>query len=230
MAVAQAWRMNLVPPSVGNHTLAHTAIRHAPVARPSDSRSGSAPARQRIGAKLFCLLIGHHISRFDSGQDSESVPNYYCSCGVRVLRQDDTETRVRHNVACFIGGHHYVRMDERDGHHEFVCRACGHPLLFEVGASVYARLETFRKKVRYLCNLFGHRAHLVAERGAYTEHACRCGHSFMKRGKVEGKIKHPLICLFAGHFVGFVTARAGYAEYLCRNCGHTFCFAAWPEK
>jgi hypothetical protein len=38
------------------------------------------------------------------------------------------------------------------------------------------------------------------------------------------EVKHPIICLVAGHFVSFLTHRAVHAEYLCRNCGHTFLF------
>jgi len=115
-------------------------------------------------------------------------------------------------------------MCERDGHREYVCVQCGHPLLFAAQTSAYAQRETFRKKVRYLCNLFGHRVHSVAERDGLVEYACDCGHSFLKRRQVEDKITHPLVCLFSGHFIRFVTRRAGYSEYLCRNCGHTFCF------
>jgi hypothetical protein len=38
-------------------------------------------------------------------------------------------------------------------------------------------------------------------------------------------VRHPLVCVFLGHFVRYVASRSGYAEYVCRNCGHPFCFA-----
>ena len=66
-------------------------------------------------------------------------------------------------------------------------------------------------------------------RDGFIEYACFCGHSFLKAQKIEGKIRHPAICVVAGHFIHFLTRRAGYAEYVCRNCGHPFCFAD-PES
>ncbi len=39
---------------------------------------------------------------------------------------------------------------------------------------------TFKKKVRYLCGLFGHRVRHVTTRDGYEEFACFCGHSFLK--------------------------------------------------
>ncbi|HVF86842.1 MAG TPA: hypothetical protein VM866_04600 [Pyrinomonadaceae bacterium] len=176
---------------------------------------------QHFHRRLACKLIGHQVSHLFSATKAEGRS---CACGVSFLAENKTETRVRHHVSCFLGGHSYIKMCERDGHCEYVCVQCGHPLLFAARTSAYARKETFRKKVRYLCNLFGHRVHRVAERGGFTEYACDCGHSFLKRRQIKGKITHPLVCLFAGHFIRFVTRRAGYSEYLCRNCGHTFCF------
>ena len=147
-----------------------------------------------------------------------------CPCGLRYLREDFSATRIRHDVPCFLFGHEYSRVCARDGHVEYACAACGHPLLFELERSAYSRLGGFRKKVRYRCNLFGHRVHEVVERAPFTEYACHCGHSFLKRQKTGATIRHPPICLAAGHFVSFVARRAGYAEHVCRNCGHTFYF------
>ena len=41
----------------------------------------------------------------------------------------------------------------------------------------------------------------------------------------RARIRHPAICVIAGHFIHFLTTRGGYAEYVCINCGHPFCFA-----
>jgi hypothetical protein len=121
-----------------------------------------------------------------------------------------------------------------------VCRQCGHPLLFDAERDPYAASPTFKKKVRYLCGLFGHRARHITTRDGFQEYACFCGHSFLKgeskdsplQDTVEAglqtrlrKIFHPAICVVSGHFMRFLTRRGGYAEYVCRNCGHPFCFA-----
>jgi hypothetical protein len=114
-------------------------------------------------------------------------------------------------------------MGVRSDHHEYVCTACGHPLLF-ASESLYAWRGEFHKQVRYLCNLFGHDAHLVGQRAGFDEYACHCGHSFLRRGRVKGKLRHPLVCFFAGHFITRLGKRWGAVEYCCRNCGHTFYF------
>jgi CDGSH-type Zn-finger protein len=148
-----------------------------------------------------------------------------CRCGAAILAEDGRETRIRHNVPCFVFGHCYMRVGERHGHREYACVECGHPLLFRVESDPYAQQSAFRKRVRYFCNLFGHQVHRVAERGDFTEYACACGHSFLKALRNLTTITHPLVCLVAGHFVRFVERRSGFAEFLCRNCGHTFCLA-----
>lgn len=181
---------------------------------------------RRLYRKLVCALFGHKVNNliFQASNDSRKR----CDCGVEFLQENGRETRISHTVSCFLFGHSYERVCARNGHVEFVCRQCGHPLLFETAQRVYAEQRAFRKKVRYLCNLFGHRVHSVVERDGFTEYACRCGHTFLKQEKHRSFIKHPPVCLFAGHYVSYVSHRAGYAEFLCRNCGHTFCFTKRP--
>lgn len=129
-------------------------------------------------------------------------------------------------MSCFLGHHAYQRLARRDRHHEYVCIQCGHPLVFAAEADPYAAQPEFKKRVRYLCGLFGHRVHLVTERDGFAEYACGCGHSFLtERTGDEHVIRHPMICVLSGHFVRYVTSRGGYSEYVCRNCGHPFCFA-----
>jgi DNA-directed RNA polymerase subunit RPC12/RpoP len=172
---------------------------------------------------LSCKVWGHHVDNhvFKASRAADRA----CRCGTPYLAEDRSITRVRHTLSCFLGKHDYERLTDRDGCHEYVCTQCGHPLLFDAGHDPYAASTTFKKKVRYLCGLFGHRAREVAVRNGFVEYACFCGHSFLKEQKVEGKIRHPAICVVAGHFIHFLTRRAGYAEYVCRNCGHPFCFA-----
>lgn len=171
-------------------------------------------------ANLACVLFGHRVSNIAFlGMHGTSRQ---CVCGVDYL--DHRETRVSHTVSCFIFGHTYTRIAQRNDHNEYVCRQCGHPLLFRIGEDPYAGEAMFKKKVRYLCNLFGHAVHTVTGRQGFTEYACGCGHSFLKPDARKTVVKHPLVCLFAGHFLRFTERRGNYDEFLCRNCGHTFYF------
>jgi DNA-directed RNA polymerase subunit RPC12/RpoP len=189
--------------------------------------------------KLSCALWGHHV---DNHVFRQSDTNHrQCRCGADYLGEDLSVTRVRHTLSCFLGKHHYEKLADRDGCHEYVCTQCGHPLLFEAAHDPYAAFATFKKKVRYLCGLFGHRAKHVATRHGYEEYACFCGHSFLKLAGGTSTfafsatvdkdvaprrvIRHPAICVIAGHFIHFLATRGGYAEYVCINCGHPFCFA-----
>ena len=171
--------------------------------------------------KLTCMLFGHAVSNILFATTQGAVR--HCPCGNSYLGQNE-ETRVSHTVSCFVFGHEYIRIAERSGHNEYVCRQCGHPLLFAIERDPYAGQHTFRKKVRYLCNLFGHRVHHVTARHGFHEYACDCGHSFLKTEPGRGVVKHPVMCLLAGHFLRFTERRGDYDEYLCRNCGHTFYF------
>lgn len=177
----------------------------------------------RLGQKLSCALFGHKADKtfHDRGRDVN-----LCPCGQEVLKTDGTESRISHVVSCFLLGHQYISIGSRENHHEYGCRVCGHPLLFPTDYDPYQGQPTFRKKVRYLCNLLGHKVHTVTRRSELTEYACYCGHSFLKREAKMKRVAHPLVCLWAGHFVQFVEYRNNYAEYCCRNCGHTFCFKA----
>jgi hypothetical protein len=179
------------------------------------------PRSRSLWRKLSCLLFGHQVSNVVFA----SMPGVdkHCRCGTRYLGHEE-ETRVSHTVSCFLFGHSYIRIAERDGHNEYVCRQCGHPLLFAEDRDPYADRAAFLKKVRYRCNLFGHSVHHVTARNGLHEYACDCGHSFLKREAGRDEVKHPPLCLFAGHFLRFTERRGSYDEYLCRNCGHTFYF------
>jgi len=191
--------------------------------RPVDASvmAQSPPALQNT--HWSCRVWGHHVDnhtfRRRHGQERS------CRCGETYLRTDGSCTRVRHTLSCFLGHHTYVRMADRDRHHEYVCVQCGHPLVFAADRDPYAADRQFKKKVRYLCGLFGHRVHRVTARDGLVEHACHCGHSFLKNEREMDVIRHPMVCVVAGHFVRYVASRAGYSEYVCRNCGHPFCFA-----
>lgn len=183
---------------------------------------GPAPWLHTWLRRATCLAFGHAVDnrRFAAARDLPRL----CPCGRTILRRDGSETRVRHTLACFFRHHTYVRTGERDGHQEYVCTRCGHPLLFLTGAAPYARLVRFPKRVRYLCNLFGHRVHHVASRQGLHEYACACGHSFLRPRPDLERVTHPPVCTVAGHFLRFTESRQGYAEHVCRNCGHTFSF------
>jgi DNA-directed RNA polymerase subunit RPC12/RpoP len=133
-------------------------------------------------------------------------------------------SRVAHTLSCFFGWHHYVPVASRSAHNEYVCERCGHPLLFESARDPYSSHEKFKKKVNYLCGIFGHRVHFVESGSKTTEYACRCGHSFIKAQTALTVIRHPLSCVLLGHFVTVNEVRGDWTEYVCRRCGHPFCF------
>ena len=171
---------------------------------------------------LSCAIFGHHV---DNHVLAHGAATRQCRCGDPYLGTDGSVTRVRHTLACFLGKHTYRPLTDRDGCREYVCVQCGHPLVYSVSRDPYRLQSTFRKKVRYLCGLFGHRVRMVAARDGRTEYACHCGHSFLMQDEDMRTIRHPIICVFFGHFIRHVTARAGYDEFVCVNCGHPFCFA-----
>jgi hypothetical protein len=179
-------------------------------------------------AKFACFLWGHHVDNHVFKQASGDGRR--CRCGSAYLAEDRSITRVRHTLSCFLGKHDYEKLADRHGCHEYVCRQCGHPLLFDAARDPYAASPNFKKKVRYLCGLFGHRVRHVVTRDGLEEYACFCGHSFLKSVEEAApshvdKLRHPAICVMSGHFIRFLARRGGYAEYVCVNCGHPFCFA-----
>lgn len=184
-------------------------------------------AARRIYCSVICFLFGHRSSNLKFG-GAPSDSNQ-CSCGLPILPESRAETRIRHIPSCFLLGHNFTKIGERNGHYEYGCHSCGHPLLIEMERNSYQNLDSLHKKrPRYVCGFFGHKVHQVIERNGYTEYACDCGHSFLKAQKDMVEVKHPLICLFAGHFVRFVERRGNNPEYLCRNCGHTFYYpSSW---
>jgi DNA-directed RNA polymerase subunit RPC12/RpoP len=162
-------------------------------------------------SRLWCAVWGHEVDNHRFAR--QGAGHRRCRCGVTYLDRDGAHTHVRHTLSCFLGHHTYRKLIDRDGHTEYVCVQCGHPLLFEAGRDRYRRSTVFTKKVRYLCGLF------------MPRFACHCGHTFLKPQRDTSHITHPLICVFSGHRVRYLTSRGGYAEYVCRNCGHPFCFA-----
>jgi hypothetical protein len=173
--------------------------------------------------RLSCALWGHQV---DNHHFAAELTARRCRCGSEYLHRDGSLTRVRHTLSCFLGKHSYVPLANRDGCREYVCVQCGHPLVFRDGCDPYRAVGEFRKKVRYLCGVFGHCATEVASRNGCVEYACGCGHTFLKERRQHGKIRHPAVCVALGHYLRYVTSRAGYEEFVCVNCGHPFCFVA----
>lgn len=180
-------------------------------------------AMRRLAWSASCRLWGHHVD--NALLRDTAGPARHCRCGADYLREDGSCTRVRHTLSCFLGHHTYERLTQRHGYNEYVCVRCGHPLLFRIPTDPYAGRQRFGKKVRYLCGLLGHRVHKVTTRHGYAEHACGCGHTFLKPEAPRHRITHPLSCVLFGHFVRVVARRAGHVEFVCRTCGHPFCFA-----
>jgi len=168
--------------------------------------------------RLRCRLFGHRVHNAAFA----AVGRQCTRCRTPILARAAV-TRVGHTLSCFLRVHRYDLMAERDGHREYVCTRCGHPLLFRVGDDPYGG-GAFTKKVRYLCSLFGHRVHFVTARAGRDEYACGCGHSFLKDDHGLRHIRHPLVCFFQGHRIEWAASRGALDEYVCRDCGHPFCF------
>ena len=135
--------------------------------------------------RLSCAIWGHAVDNDTFRRSAQ--PGRQCRCGTQYLREDGTLTHVRHTLSCFLRHHTYVRLADRDGAHEYVCVRCGHPLVYPAGTDPFTDRELFTKKVRYRCGLFGHRVQAIAARDGFTEYACGCGHSFLKRLADEQK-------------------------------------------
>jgi DNA-directed RNA polymerase subunit RPC12/RpoP len=184
------------------------------------SATAAAPLVAPPLRRLWCALRGHAIDNRvfrDNGRRC-------LRCGTEILQDDGSPTHVGHTFSCFFGGHTYRKGGMRDGHQEYLCVRCGHPLLFHAESDPYSARGAFKKRVRYLCGLTGHRVHEVARRAGGMEFACHCGHSFIRGIRPTTRIRHPLVCVFFGHAVGFIATRYGQSEFVCTNCGHTFFF------
>ena len=171
-------------------------------------------------SRLFCLAWGHAVHNQSFLEDGRACTR----CGRALLGDDGTVVRIGHTLSCFLRHHTYERVVIRDGHTEYACVRCGHPLLFRSDLDPYAGGGIFKKKVRYLCGLFGHRVHAVTERGGGTEYACHCGHTFVHQPSRQEVVHHPISCVMLGHWVSFSEARGSWSEYACRTCGHPFLF------
>lgn len=183
-------------------------------------RQPRAARRRGLLEGWTCAVFGHEM---DNRTLTSKLSHPRCSqCREPFLFEDGRVTHTRHVLGCLFRHHTYVRIGARQGHHEYTCLRCGHPLLFEAGRDPYANEAVFAKKVRYLCNLFGHGVHAVGDRHGLTEYACRCGHSFLRAARDLKRVTHPLACTVSGHRVVFVEARGPYREHRCLECGHTF--------
>ena len=170
---------------------------------------------------LICLIWGHAVDNRVFVEAGRACTR----CGKTCLRDDPTPVRIGHTLSCFLGHHTYEPVGARDGHMEYACLQCGHPLLFPHDADPYSRRERFEKRVRYLCGLLGHHVHRVGERNGGVEYACHCGHSFVHQPDRRSLVRHPMSCVLLGHWVSFVRPRADFSEYACVTCGHPFLFA-----
>lgn len=178
--------------------------------------------RLKILSRVRCVLFGHDTQSAKSRFAPKSRQR--CRCGKETLFEDNRESRIGHILPCFFFGHDYLRVGDRDGHAEFICKNCGHPLLFEMRSSLYACKTTLHKPVSFACIVFGHKIHQVSERSGITEYACHCGHSFLLSEPGLSTYRHPLACVVRGHYIRFVERRGFLAEFGCHVCGHTFCF------
>ena len=61
--------------------------------------------------------------------------------------------------------------------------------------------------------------HFVASRQGFHEYACDCGHSFLKAEPGRSEVKHPPVCLFAGHFLISPNAEATMTSICAATAG-----------
>jgi DNA-directed RNA polymerase subunit RPC12/RpoP len=177
-------------------------------------------------SRLVCWTWGHAVDNRAFARNGRVCTR----CGRARLAENRDLVRIGHTLSCFVRHHTYEPVAARDGHAEYACVRCGHPLLFAHERDPYRAQRRFEKRVRYLCGLFGHRVHRVTDRDGGTEYACHCGHSFVHQPAARHVVRHPLACVLLGHWVGFVGTRGAYGEYACRTCGHPFLFAAEARK
>ncbi len=177
-------------------------------------------------SRAVCFVWGHAVHNAAFRRHGRACTR----CGRACLRDEPGTVRVGHTLSCFLRHHTYERVVERDGHTEYACVRCGHPLLLRASTDPYREAGTFPKRVRYLCGLVGHHVHRVAERDGGTEYACDCGHSFVHQPNGRDVVRHPILCVMLGHWVAFVGIRAAFSEYACRRCGHPFLFARQAQS
>src|SRR5688572_18510193 len=97
---------------------------------------------------ISCALWGHRV---DHQLWHPASGERLCRCGDVFLKEDATESRIGHVLRCFFRGHWYRRLATRQGHNEYACFRCGHPLLIERTSDTYPAEGVFRKKVSYRC-------------------------------------------------------------------------------
>ena len=111
-------------------------------------------------SRLICLIWGHAVDNRVFAEAGRACTR----CGKTCLRDDPTPVRIGHTLSCFLSHHTYEPVGTRDGHMEYACLQCGHPLLFPHDADPYSSRGRFQKRVRYLCGVLGHDVHRVGER------------------------------------------------------------------
>jgi hypothetical protein len=161
--------------------------------------------------KAFCAAMGHHVAERSPGR-------VRCACGEEILRRDGSVTHVCHVVQCALLGHRFEVLGRRHGHDESMCLRCGHPLLRRREPAA-----RFWKPIDVACGVGGHEVHTVTRRGPFTEYACNCGHTFLRREGGLRRIAHPPTCVLSGHQVRALRdVGGGRAEFRCDDCGHPF--------
>jgi hypothetical protein len=123
--------------------------------------------------RAVCAAFGHDVDGISWDRNGACCRR----CAAPFLFVAQYETRISHTVSCFLCGHTYHPIGVREGHNEYVCVRCGHPLLFFVASDTYRESLSFTKRVRYLCNLFGHKVHQVTTRHNRTESGAISGGS-----------------------------------------------------
>src|SRR5688572_30441097 len=77
-------------------------------------------------SRLICFIWGHGVDNRVFLAEGRACTR----CGTTLLRDDPAPVRIGHTLSCFLSHHTYEPVGARDGHLEYACVRCGHPLLF----------------------------------------------------------------------------------------------------
>ena len=78
-----------------------------------------------------CGLFGHRVHVV--AKRSKAI-EYACQCGHSFVRSQTALTLIRHPLACVLLGHFVISNEIRGDWAEYLCRRCGHPFYFRLGA------------------------------------------------------------------------------------------------
>src|SRR5688572_28911442 len=102
--------------------------------------------------RMTCAVWGHAVDN----RQFAATGRQCIRCRRPCLDDQPGYVRIGHTLSCYLRTHTYEPVIDRDGHAEYACTRCGHPLLFALADDPYRGRARFAKRVRYACGLLGH--------------------------------------------------------------------------